>query len=55
MGSVYTKYDFKDNKIGMSEHFNYSYDETGLSSLWLETYSLNKDGTVTVAIYTPKQ
>jgi hypothetical protein len=55
MGSVYTKYDFKDNKIGMSEHFNYSYDETGLSSLWLETYCLNKDGTVTVAIYTPKQ
>ena len=39
----------------MSEHFNYSYDETGLSSLWFETYSLNKDGTVTVAIYTPKQ
>lgn len=54
-GSVYLKYDFIDNKIGMSEHFNYSYDETGLSSLWLETYSLNKDGTVTVAIYTPKQ
>lgn len=54
-GSVYLKYDFTDNKIGMSEHFNYSYDESGLSSLWLETYSLNKDGTVTVAIYTPKQ
>lgn len=54
-GIVYLKYDFTDNKIGMSERFGYSYDETGLSSLWLETYSLNKDGTVTVAIYTPKQ
>lgn len=55
VGSVYPEYDFTDNKIGMSEHFGYSYNEAGLSSLWLETYSLNKDGTITVAIYTPKQ
>lgn len=45
---------FPDGKIGMSENFSYSSSENGIKDLVIETYTLNKDGTVTCVAYVPK-
>lgn len=45
---------FPDRKPGTRVINSYGYDENGLDSLYIETHTLNEDGTVTVAIYRPK-
>lgn len=40
---------------GMSPKFGYSVGDYHLEELAIETYTLNVDGTVTFAIYVPKQ
>ncbi len=44
---------FPDGKPGMSDSFGYSYSEDGISSLVIETFTLNEDGTITYVVYTP--
>ena len=46
---------FPDGITGMSDKFGWSSSEDGLKSLWIETYTLNEDGTVTFVIYVPKK
>lgn len=46
---------FPEGKTGMDGNFSYGYSDEGLASLVIETYTLNEDGTVTFAIYIPKQ
>lgn len=46
---------FPDGKSGMFDNFGWSSSEKGLEDLRIETYTLNKDGTVTCAIYVPKE
>lgn len=45
---------FPEGKTGMSESIGYNYSEDDMESLLFETYTLNKDGTVTYAVYVPK-
>ncbi len=45
---------FKGQKPGMSDQFGYSYSENRLESMMITTYTLNDDGTVTFAVYIPK-
>lgn len=45
---------FPEGKTGMSENIGYNYSEEDIESLLLETFTLNKDGTVTYAVYIPK-
>lgn len=54
-GSVNMEDLFTDNTPGMSGQFSYSYGEGGLDSLYIETFTLNEDGTVTFMIYVPKK
>ena len=44
---------FPDGVAGMSDRFGWASSE-GLLDLWIETYTLNEDGTVTFVIYVPK-
>lgn len=46
---------FPDGKTGMRDKFGYSYSDTEMDSLVIETYTLNEDGTVTFVVYIPKQ
>ena len=47
--------DFPDGKPGMSERIAYFHDENGVESLKMTTLTLNADGTVTAAVYIPKE
>lgn len=53
-GIGYMDISFPDRKPGTRVINGYSYDENGLENLYIETHTLNEDGTVTVAIYKPK-
>lgn len=54
-GSFLKDWYFEDDEPGMSEHFGFSHSENGLDSLVIETFTKNADGTVTFAIYIPKE
>lgn len=54
-GSFLEEWYFKDHEFGMSENFGFSHSERGLDSLVIETFTKNADGTVTFAIYIPKE
>ena len=47
--------EFPDGKPGMSERIGYFNDEGGVESLKMVTLTLNEDGTVTAAVYIPKE
>ncbi len=46
---------FPDRKPGTCVINGFSYSEDGLKGMNIETFTLNEDGTVTVAVYRPKQ
>ncbi len=48
---------FPDGKPGMSDRFSGAIGkgEDGLDGLYIEAYTLNEDGTVTIAVYLPKK
>lgn len=46
---------FPDKQPGMSSFFSFSYSDEGLDSLYIDTYTLNEDGTVTFIVYKPKK
>ena len=54
-GDINVSEQFPDGKPGMSDCFGYSYTENGLSSLLIDTFTLNEDGTVTYVVYVPKE
>lgn len=54
-GTGYMDVSFPDRKAGTRVINSYSYSDDGLESLYIETHTLNEDGTVTVAIYRPKK
>lgn len=54
-GSINVADQFPDGKKGMSNCFGYSYTEAGVSSLIIDTFTLNEDGTVTYVVYVPKK
>ncbi len=54
-GKMRVSWFFKDAEPGMSDCFDISYSEKGLDSLRIETFTLNEDGTVTFAVYIPKE
>ena len=45
---------FPDGKIGMSKNFSCISSENGIKDLVIDVHTLNKDGTVTVVLYVPK-
>lgn len=47
--------DFPDGKEGMSERISYVNDEQGVEALRFYTATLNHDGTVTCAVYMPRE
>lgn len=47
--------EFPDGKPGMSVRIRYYHDERGVESLKIVTFTLNEDGTVTGAVYLPKE
>lgn len=47
--------EFPDGNPGMSERIGYFNDEGGVESLKMVTLTLNEDGTVTAAVYIPKE
>ena len=53
-GSFLEEWYFEDDEAGMSKHFGFSHSEDGLDSMTIETFTKNADGTVTFAIYIPK-
>lgn len=53
-GTINVAMYFPDGKTGMSDLFGYSYTETGLQNLVIETFTLEEDGTVTFVVYVPK-
>ncbi len=54
-GVGYMDESFPDRKPGTCVFNGFSYGEDGLKDLSIETFTLNEDGTVTVAVYRPKQ
>ncbi len=46
--------EFPDGRTGMSDRIAYFGYEIGIESLKIVTFTLNKDGTVTGAVYLPK-
>lgn len=54
-GIGYMDVSFPERKPGTRVINGYSYGADGLAGLCIETHTLNADGTVTVAIYRPKQ
>lgn len=53
-GDINVAEHFPDGKTGMSNCFGYSYSDDGLSSLIIDTFTMNEDGTVTYVVYVPK-
>lgn len=53
-GSFLKDWYFEDDEAGMSKHFGFSHSEDGFDSLVIETFTKNADGTVTFAVYIPK-
>lgn len=47
--------EFPDGKPGMSERIGYFNDQGGVGSLKMVTLTLNEEGTVTAAVYIPKE
>lgn len=47
--------EFPDGKPGMSERLAYFNDERGIESLRVVALTLNEDGTITAAVYIPKE
>lgn len=47
--------EFPEGKPGMSVRIRYYHDERGVESLKIVTFTLNEDGTVTGAVYLPKE
>lgn len=47
--------EFPDGKAGMSKRISYLFNDEGLQSLRIITFTLNEDGTVAGAVYVPKE
>lgn len=54
-GVVFLDAAFPDRKPGSAAVVGYSYSEEGLKSLRVDVAALNEDGTVTFAVYRPKE
>lgn len=46
---------FEEGELGMSKRFSFHYSQKGLASLAIETFTRNQDGTITFAVYIPKE
>lgn len=54
-GTDYVDNLFPDKKTGMSSAFSYSFSDDTLDTLVIHTFTWNEDGTVTFAIYIPRE